>query len=182
VTTLFRAELINSTLTHANSTLRHVCTRHAYGLCDEIVKLFGAGTSTNSNCDAAVAWARHIQVCTCVRLSYIYKVCRCDCNRSCLTLQRKCTPHSPATDYNVGYTGAFRAALHQTSWVWKWCECDIDWRNWSDIGWIDHNQLPNIVNATCYHSLYCQEKRNHYLMKLRKVLQTLLVSYNWGRV
>jgi hypothetical protein len=36
--------------------------RHAYGLCDEIVKLFGAGTNINSNCIEVVGWARHMQV------------------------------------------------------------------------------------------------------------------------
>jgi hypothetical protein len=36
--------------------------RHAYGLCDEIVQLFGAGVHIDSNCAEVVAWAKDMQV------------------------------------------------------------------------------------------------------------------------
>jgi hypothetical protein len=35
----------------------------AYGLCNEIVQLFGAGVHINSNCAEVVAWTKHMQVC-----------------------------------------------------------------------------------------------------------------------
>jgi hypothetical protein len=42
----------------------------AYGLCHEVVQLFGAGVHIDSNCAEVVAWgAKHMQVCYCM---YIY--------------------------------------------------------------------------------------------------------------
>jgi hypothetical protein len=39
----------------------------AYGLCNELVQLFGAGVHIDSNCAEVVAWgAKHMQVCYCV--------------------------------------------------------------------------------------------------------------------
>jgi hypothetical protein len=35
----------------------------AYGLCNEVVQLFGAGVHIDSNCAEVVAWAKHMQVC-----------------------------------------------------------------------------------------------------------------------
>jgi hypothetical protein len=37
--------------------------KNAYGLCNEIVQLFGAGVHIDSNCAEVVAWAKHMQVC-----------------------------------------------------------------------------------------------------------------------
>jgi hypothetical protein len=38
----------------------------AYGLCNEVVQLFGAGVHIDSNCAEVVAWAKHMQVCYCM--------------------------------------------------------------------------------------------------------------------
>jgi hypothetical protein len=46
--------------------------RHAYGLCNEVVRLFGAGATINSNCAEVVAWARHMQVCAYYSYTVLY--------------------------------------------------------------------------------------------------------------
>jgi hypothetical protein len=37
-----------------------------YGLCDEIVQLFGAGLRISNNCAEVVAWAKDMQVSTAI--------------------------------------------------------------------------------------------------------------------
>jgi hypothetical protein len=48
---------------YAGAIAEHVpYVRHAYGLCNEVVRLFGASVTINSNCAEVVARARHLQV------------------------------------------------------------------------------------------------------------------------
>jgi hypothetical protein len=36
--------------------------KNIYGLCDEIVQLFGTGTTISANCAEVIAWAEHMKV------------------------------------------------------------------------------------------------------------------------
>jgi hypothetical protein len=74
----------------------------AYGLCNEIVQLFGAGVHIDSNCAEVVAWAKHMQVCyhihiyTCIKATCFSSIWQYICMHMIhliLRLLQVCTSH-----------------------------------------------------------------------------------------